>query len=211
MKNSKYIKGAMLYSTLAATVLLFANCDDNKSNNNDRNDNMNQQDSRIVTEDRNDNNFNNNREGDDSEFLVKAAEMNLEEIQLAKLAQQKGTAAHVKELGKMMEDAHTKSLNELKGLAQSKNISIPSSETNDAKDAYKDLNDESGNDFDEAYIDKMVTKHEDAIDSFEDAAEDSDDQEIKRWAANSLPDLRKHLDRAKESQKKNENMQSKIN
>src|SRR5687768_18565847 len=65
----------------------------------------------------------------DEKFLVDAAELNMEEIQLGQLAQQKGTSEDVKNLGKMMTDDHTKALSDLSALAASKSIAIPTANT----------------------------------------------------------------------------------
>jgi putative membrane protein len=184
MKKINYIKKALLSVTFVATVLAFASCGYNQK----------PKDTKVVAEQQNDDRFDNNKQEKDAQFLVNAAEINLEQIQLGKMAQQKGGTAQVKELGKMMEDAHTKSQNDLTALAQSKMITIPTSSTNNAKDAYNDLNEKSGNDFDKAYVNMMVNSHKDAIDTFEDASTDSNDIDIKNWATVSLSGLRTHLD-----------------
>ncbi|GAA0878378.1 hypothetical protein GCM10009119_13460 [Algoriphagus jejuensis] len=130
-------------------------------------------------------------------FLMKVAEIQLEEVSLGKLAQQKGTSSHVKELGKMMEQDHSKSLLEVKALAQAKAVSIPSTVTDDSKDAYEKLNGKTGNDFDKDYSAMMVRHHEDAIDLFEKASSESEDAEVRAWATQKLPGLKTHLDHAK--------------
>ena len=184
------LKKALLPVTFVATVLVLASCGYNQKPN----------DTKVVAEEQNDEKFDNNKMEKDAQFLVNAAEINLEEIQLGQLAQQKGGTAQVKELGKMMEDAHTKSLNDLTALAQSKMITIPTSSTDNAKEAYNDLNEKSGNDFDKAYADLMVSEHKDVIEVFEEASTDSNDADIKNWATVSLPGLRAHLDHSVECQ-----------
>ncbi len=184
MKKFKFIKNTMIQATFVALIVLVASCGYNQK----------PKDTKDVAEERNDEMFDNNKKEKDAQFLVNAAEINLEGIQLGQLAQQKGGTAEVKELGKMMEVAHTKSLNDLKALAKSKMITIPTSPTNDARDAYNELNEETGSDFDKAYADMMVSEHEDAIETFEDASEDSNDNDIKNWARASLPGLRAHLE-----------------
>ncbi|MBE0663128.1 MAG: DUF4142 domain-containing protein [Bacteroidales bacterium] len=184
MRKTNYIKGALLQVTFVATILLVASCGFNQQT----------EDTKDIAEEQNEEKFDNNKQENDAQFLVNAAEINLEEIQLGQLAQQKGSTTQVKELGKMMEDAHTKSLNDIAALAKSKMISIPTSATNDAKDTYTKLNDKSGNDFDNAYVDLMVSKHKDAIDTYNKASTDGYDSEIKNWATTSLVELRKHLD-----------------
>lgn len=190
MKKINYIKKALILATFASTILLFVSCSNNPK------------DSKTVAEDHNKEKFDDRKQKKDAQFLVDAAEINLEQIQLGKLAQQKGAAAHVKELGKVVEDAHTKSQRELTTLANNKRVSIPSNASDDAKDEYKKLNEKSREDFDKAFADLMVSKHKDAVKTFENASTDLNDADIKNWARSTLPHLRSHLDRSKECQEK---------
>lgn len=144
----------------------------------------------------------------DAKFLMKAAEMQLEEISLGKLAQQKESSPHVKELGKMMEEDHTKSFTELQELAQSKSISIPTTITEDSQDVHEELVEKTGNDFGKAYSDMMVEHHEDAIELFKKAATDSEDPDIRAWAAEKLPGLRTHLEHAEACKEECDNLKS---
>ena len=64
------------------------------------------EDTKEVAEEHNDAKFDNSKEKD-AQFLVTAAEINLEEINLGQLAQNKGIMADVKALGKMMETEHS--------------------------------------------------------------------------------------------------------
>ena len=190
MKNLTFLKEIMVHLTLILFLLFAVSCDDQRS-----------ADSRDVAEDQNVEKFDKDKKEDEAQFLVNAAEMNLQEIQLGQLAQQKGTSPQVKELGKMMEDAHAKSLNDLKSLADNKMVTIPTSPTNGAQDAYKDLNDKTGEDFDKAYVNKVVDGHDDAIDKYEDVFNNSKDTDIKSWASKSLTELRRHHNHSKEVQK----------
>ncbi len=152
------------------------------------------EDSKAVAEKINDAKFDSNANEKDAQFLVNAAEINMEEISLGKLAQQKGNTAHVKELGKMTEDEHTKSMTDLTALAKTKMVTLPAAATSGAMDAYKELNSKSGNDFGKAYSDMMVSGHKDAIALFEKASTDCSDPDIRAWAAAALPALRIHLE-----------------
>lgn len=183
MKKKNLIKVPMFMATVAISFVLMASC----------NNNLKAKDTKVVAEEHNDAEFDNKKQQKDAQFLVNVAEIHLEQIQLGKLAQQVGRTTHVKELGKTMEDAHNKSMNDLTTLANSKMVTIPASPTNDAKDAYKVLNEKSGKDFDKAYADMMVNKHKDAIETFEKASTNSNDTDIKNWASLALPNLRKHL------------------
>ncbi len=101
--------------------------------------------------------------------------------------------SRVIELGKMMEDEHTKALKDLKTLAAKKQITIPSALTNDGKDANEKLKNKFGVEFDNEYCDMMVKGHKDAISKFEKASIDSKDADIQSWAATTLISLKIHL------------------
>ena len=192
----KSYKTTILKLTLFfAVIMAVASCTNNKP-----------EDPKEVAEESNEEKFNSKSTEKDAQFLVNVAEINMEEVSLGKLAQTKGNTDHVKELGKMMEDEHSKSLADLSELAKSKNITLPVSPTDDAKDAYKKLNDKSGNDFGKDYSDKVVKGHQDAIALFEKAANECTDPEIKAFAAASVPALKMHLDHAVTCQKKCEKM-----
>ncbi len=153
-------------------------------------------DSKEVAEDYNDAKFGKKSQEKDAQFLVNAAEINLDEIALGKLAQQKGIESDIKSMGKMMEDEHTKSLADLTALAAKKSITIPTSPSEKANDVYKKMNEKSGKDFGKEYSDLMVNGHKDAIAAFENALSESDDADIKNWASATLPTLRMHLEHA---------------
>lgn len=168
------------------------------------NNNSKPDDTKAVAEEQNDKKFGDNQPEIDAQFLVNAAESNLKIINLSQLAQVSGKSSQIKEMGRMMEKDHTKSLNNIASLAKSKMISIPTSPTEDAKKEYKDLNAKPGDNFDKAYSDMMVNEHIDAISVYEKATTECNDTEIKNWAIAALPDLRTHLDQALSSQKKND-------
>ena len=165
------------------------------------------EDSKEVAEDQNEAKMDGMKTEDDAEFLVDVAESNQEEISLGKLAQEKGSMVDVRELGKMMETAHTKSQTELVALATQKSVTLPETKTEDVNESYKKMSDmKSGKDFDKEYCDAMVEKHKSNIEMFEKASADSVDPDIKMMATNKLPDLRKHLEMAEMCQKKCEAM-----
>lgn len=157
-----------------------------------------QEDPKEVAEDANEAKFDtlNNKE-DDSEFLVDQAEINLAEIELGKLAQQKGTNAEVKKFGKMLVDEHTKSASEVSALAKAKNFTLPTSVTEDGQEEYKKLNEKSGLDFDKKFVDMMIDGHEKAIDKLQKASKDATDNDVKLWASNNIAPLTAHLEHAK--------------
>lgn len=187
MKKTSFFGKALFGAAVVTLSLGAVSCKDNNEN-----------DPKEVAEEENEAKFDeNDAMEDDAEYLVAAASMDMKEIELGKLAQQKGTHADVKAFGKMMEDAHTKSLNDIKSTAEAKNISLPNSAPERVQDKYEDLNEESGTDFDKKYAEQMVKMHEKAADKMEEISEKANDADIRMWAANMLPEIRKHHEEAK--------------
>lgn len=212
MKKLTLLKATMLLTIFVTCISLIVSCGYNQKQeeNNDVAEerySTEPNNSNYIAEERFDIKSDDSNQEKDVQFLVNAAETNLKEIHLGQLAQQKGNATHVKELGKMMEIAHTKSFNDLTALAESKMINIPSAPNKKAEDDYKRLSEKSANDFDKMYADMMVNGHKDTIATFEKASKDSDDADIKNWAMVSLPNLHINLDRSMVSQREcNKNM-----
>lgn len=156
----------------------------------------NPDDSKETAEEQNEERFDDRKSEKDANFLVEAAAINLEEIKLGELAQQKGMMEDTKALGKMMVKEHAAALEELKTLAANKSITIPEVLTEDGQDAYDDLNEEKGMSFDKEYASMMVRGHKSAIRKFENASSNAEDPDIRNWATSMLPGLRAHLENA---------------
>jgi len=130
-------------------------------------------------------------------FIHLAALAGTKEIELGKLAQQKGQSAEVKTFAKMMVDDHTIADADLKALAGAKSIKISLvSDTlrpeQDYKAAAQQLNALSADKFDRAYLVTMLEDHRRAVALF-DLGTRSKDPQVKAYAEKYLPKLRTHL------------------
>jgi putative membrane protein len=132
-----------------------------------------------------------------SEFMTKVADVNMAEVKLGQMAQDKGTNQRVKDFGAMMVKDHNAASDELKSLAGRKNVTLPPTVSNDHQKKADDLNKKSGADFDKAYINAMVDGHQSTVNDFEKASKNTKDADVKAWADKMLPTLRMHLDSAK--------------
>lgn len=166
----------------------------------------NPDDPKEIAEDQNEERLDDRKDEKDADFLVEAAAINLEEIKLGELAQQKGTMDDTKALGKMMVKEHTAALADLKKLAASKSITIPTVLTEDGQDAYDDLVEETGMDFDKEYSNMMVKGHKSAIRKFENASSNAEDPDIRNWATSMIPSLRAHLENSNVCNEKSKEM-----
>jgi putative membrane protein len=139
--------------------------------------------------------------GSDQHFVMEAAKGGLAEVELGKLASDKASSDQVKQFGKRMVDDHSKANDELKSLAQSKNITLPTQV--DPKDkAFVDrLSKLSGEQFDRAYMRHMLADHRKDVNAFRTESQSGKDPEVKAWAAKTLPTLEEHLKQAQETNK----------
>lgn len=155
-----------------------------------------QDDSKEIAEEQNEEKFDDTQLEDATEFAVEAADGGMLEVQLGQLALTKASSPQVKEFAQSMIDDHSKANEELKNLAQSKNITLPSALSEKNQKDYNDLAEKSGADFDKAYCEFMVKDHKEDLDKFKKAAEKAEDPDLKSWAAGKVPVLEHHLSMA---------------
>ncbi|RYU96432.1 DUF4142 domain-containing protein [Emticicia agri] len=133
---------------------------------------------------------------DDAEMVVDLASGGMFEVELAKVAVQKATSSEVKSFAQMMIDDHTKANNELKSLAESKNIVLPTTLSDKHQKDLNDVSEKTGKDFDRKYMDVMVEDHKKDIDKFEKLADKGNDADLKAFASKTLPTLNHHKEEA---------------
>jgi putative membrane protein len=168
-----------------------------------------QEDPKDVATEQNEEKFDDSNKEKDTEFAVTAADGGLMEVELGRIAQQKASSPEVKKFAQMMTDEHSKANDELKALAQQKNIALPASLSEKKQNKLKDLQAKTGAEFDKDYIDFMVEDHEEDIKAFEKEAENGNDPELKSWAAGKVTTLRHHLEMAKATQEVVKNTKAK--
>jgi len=138
---------------------------------------------------------------EDRGFLTRAAESGYLEVDGSKLALKKSQNAKVKQFAQKMVDDHTRVGQQLQALAKQKGFETPKepSLVQSAKLKALDLRSDG---FDEAYSDEIgVAAHEDAVELFDKATKESNDPDLKRFAADTLPALKRHLQEARALQK----------
>jgi putative membrane protein len=129
----------------------------------------------------------------DQDFATKAAQGGMAEVELGKLAQERGASAHVKEYGKMLVDDHTRLNNELKDIASKENITLPTDISPEQRRNIDRLAKLSGSQFDREFLKDSAKDHREDIAEFEKEAKNGQNQALKNFASTSLPTLREHL------------------
>jgi putative membrane protein len=138
---------------------------------------------------------------DDRKFLKDAAIGGMTEVELGKLAKEKGSSDGVKQFGQKMIDDHTKANDELRQIAVSKSISVPESLDAKHKARVDKLSKLSGAEFDKAYIKDQLKDHEQDVKEFQQEAQSGTDEAVKNFASKTLPTLQAHLQAVKDLEK----------
>lgn len=133
----------------------------------------------------------------DRHFIRKAGEGGLAEVELGKLAAQKGQSDEVKKFGQRMVDDHSKANDQLKQLAQNEGVTLPTSLSATDKATKARLEKLSGEQFDRAYMNDMVKDHSKDVAEFKKESTNAKDPDVKNFAAQTLPTLEDHLKEAR--------------
>lgn len=134
----------------------------------------------------------------DEKFVKQAGAAGMAEVKIATLGTQKAERADVKNFATMLVTDHTKANAELTALAEAKKVELSAVINPDSAGMFKDLEKESGKDFDKAFLDHLESSHKESISTFEDAEKNAADGEVKSFASATLPVLRTHLNKIKE-------------
>jgi putative membrane protein len=129
----------------------------------------------------------------DRQFAMDAAHINMAEVELGNLAKDKGTSEGVKNFGDRLVTDHSKALDELKGIAKSKNITLPTSIDAKHKATHDKLSKLSGAAFDKSFAQEMVNGHKEALQKAQTAAKSASDPEIKAFAGKMVTSVQAHL------------------
>jgi len=133
-------------------------------------------------------------------FLKEAMEGSLAEIQMGKLAQEKGNSPGVRDFGKTLVDDHTKAEQKAQDAARSAGLQPVGEPNKKQRDMYQKMSQKSGAAFDRAFIKDMVSDHKKDVKEHEKHAKDSN-RAVADYVNAVLPDLRKHLQMAESLQK----------
>jgi putative membrane protein len=137
----------------------------------------------------------------DERFMKEAASGGLMEVQLGKVAAEKGSHQRVKDFGKRMQADHSKANEQLKKIAAKKGVDLPTEPSGEHKSTMDKLTKLSGAEFDREYMDAMVDDHKEDIEKFQTEADKGKDPDVKKFASDHLPVLKKHLELAQSTQK----------
>ena len=128
----------------------------------------------------------------DHNFLKQTAVDNMFEIQLSQLAQSQAQDEKVKQLAQMLVKDHTQATEQLKQVAQKKQVQLPSDLPETKKEELQIFQSLQGSEFDQAYLSCMKVGHAKGVAAYSEKAKNAKDQDVKQFASAILPKLQQH-------------------
>jgi putative membrane protein len=134
----------------------------------------------------------------DQEFLNTAAQTDMIEAHLGKLAQDQASAQPVKDYGQMLANDHKQDYQSLEALAVQNGLTLPTAiDAAHNKTMVGPMHALNGTAFDHKYIHDMIAGHTDALALYKKEAHDAQNPAVRAYAEQTIPTLQKHLDDAK--------------
>ena len=138
----------------------------------------------------------------DERMLKQLAQAHLSEINLGKLAQEKAQSDEVKSFAKKMVDDHTKAQDELRQLAQSKGVALPTELDRQQQSVEKKLTALSGEKFDRQYMQHEGTRAlRETHRLLERMSSKAEDTELKSHASKVIGTVESHQQMATDTRK----------
>ncbi len=204
MSNKKLIKSAHVW---ALAVILAGGCwaitgkagsggQEQNSNQNSNSSNSNRSANRNM---RGNSNATGEKAGmgnmatQDHNFIMDAAMGGMMEVELGRVAAEKGMSDAVKQFGQRMVDDHSKANSELMSLASSKGMTLPTELDAKHREQVTKFSAMSGAELDREYTKMMVSDHRKDVSEFEKESTRGTDADLKAFASKTLPTLQEHL------------------
>jgi putative membrane protein len=129
----------------------------------------------------------------DSKFAMTAAMGGMAEVEMGRLAAQKGASDEVRQFGQRMVDDHTKANEQLMQIMSSKGMTAMTALDAKHQMEMQKMSALSGDAFDRAYVKMMVKDHKKDVAEFQKESMRGADADIKSFATATLPTLQEHL------------------
>ncbi len=138
----------------------------------------------------------------EQEFLMKAADANLSNIDVARLAMHKSQNSDVKDFANMIQSDDASALEDLTNLMNDKGVSLPNTLSPEMKTEIETMTALSGAELDREFANMMVAQHEKEIGMYHDQLEIAQTPDVRKYAEDLLPRLEMHLEKAQRLQSK---------
>jgi putative membrane protein len=137
----------------------------------------------------------------DQQFVQQAGIGNQFEIQAGQIAKDKASNKDVQKFAQRMIEDHTKVGDHLTKIVQPLNAQVPQQLDDQHRNKLDTLRGLSGTGFDSHYIQGQIDAHNQTITLFETESKSGQNQDLKKFASDTLPTLRDHLKSAQDLSK----------
>lgn len=185
------MKNLWMAATLTLGTLAFASCSSDKQETNTT--------AEVDTEMNTTTPVDSTLSEDKREFLGKAHSISTQQVELGKLAVEKGTTQQVRDYGQQMVDIYSKKLDELQDISKRYSATLPQQIEEDHAGRVQELRDKNTEEFDGAYWETEVEAHKEALEAFEDNVKDieeTDNTTFNLWARNMGKEIRAQMENA---------------
>jgi putative membrane protein len=138
----------------------------------------------------------------EQDFMIKAAQAHLAEVDMARIVMQKSQNRDVKDFAYMIQSDHTDAYEDLTDLMRNKGMSPPDTLSPDAKADIEKITALSGPELDREFVNTMVADHEKALEMYRDQVNIARSPEVRKYAEDLIPTLEMHLEKAQKLQSK---------
>ncbi len=128
-----------------------------------------------------------------TDFVEKATQSNMFEIEASKLALERSKVQPVKDFAKMLVDTHTGALGKLQKISATAMVTPPTALNNDMAGKLEALRNAKVEDFDDVYIDQQTEVHQNSLNLAKDYAINGKDAGLAAFAAEMAPTIDTHL------------------
>jgi len=134
----------------------------------------------------------------DPEFMKSAAHSDQNEIQLSKLALEKGATGMAKTHAEMMIKDHTKSTADLKAIALQKKVTLPTDMDAEHKAIAEQMRKLSGKELEKKFMDQMVLDHQKTLNTMAAHQTMTKDADLQGFITKTTPVIVNHLTMSKD-------------
>lgn len=142
------------------------------------------------------------------ELMQTLAQFGMMQVELGKLASEKGTSNEVKQNGREMTQLYTTKQKELQELAQTYNLTLNTTLNEDHRKHLEDLKQEKPVNFDKKYWEALTSAQKETLGDYEDVLKDiteADTTGFGIWARTSEKELRAQYEQALAQQQQQKN------
>ncbi|UOQ75567.1 DUF4142 domain-containing protein [Hymenobacter sp. 5516J-16] len=129
----------------------------------------------------------------DPEFMMSAAHSDQNEIQLSKMALEKGVTGMAKDHANQMITDHTKSTADLKPIAQKKGVTLPTDMDAEHKAIAAQMKNLSGKEFETKYMAQMLLDHQKTVNTMMAHKQMTQDADLQGFITKTTPVVQAHL------------------